>query len=297
MTGDELEEARHAEIRRRQEAYRVQNGGAAAAPTPSPPHTSVEAPLFGSDFEDVEPSEPLGKGAIDGTPTDPVPSMPPPQGPKLDQDQSTAASMLTTPATGGRLAVFAALLALGTSVFAFTGGWWWGLAAVILGHVSYGVLARKKHGGRVFAVLGLILGYLGILIAIIGFFVGQVQNAAESLVDSVNTSAEQAAEQPEPQLVWLSDAYCAADAKVIFEGETASFQALVCRASDDSLTYVGGNAELGYIALPARDRGGYWAAGNESTTYGVSETALSAIDDATGSYVVDEAMEWSAVYE
>lgn len=46
-----------------------------------------------------------------------------------------------------------------------------GLVAVICGHISLGQIKRTGEQGRVLAIIGLVLGYLWILFAIIGIII------------------------------------------------------------------------------------------------------------------------------
>lgn len=90
--------------------------------------------------------------------------------------------------------------------------------------------------------------------------------------------------------------FCGAEGTPVFEGETENFLAAVCQYPDGSLVYVSQSESYGGIELPAEDRGGYWAADNGETTYGVSTESLSAIDNASGEYIISEAMRNSTVY-
>lgn len=299
MTEEPERLAHQEDVLRRMAEYKAQNGGGPSAP---PDAASAEPAVVPTPVaprpvaqDDSDPAAPSRKST--------------PQEPAGPGSKSTSYPVSRAENAAGSSSKFGAgaWLGWGSLLFALvvaTPSWGWAVASLAVTYVARSRVKRDENKGRKLAsargatTFALVIGWAKLLLAVIVLVVSGVSNAAAQNAAESATAEEVAAETPVPALQWMADEYCAGADHVLFEGGTASFEVVVC--SDDSgteLTYVGGNDEFGYLALPAHDAGGYWAAANESVSYGVSETALSAVDIATDTYIVDESMEWSNRYD
>lgn len=94
---------------------------------------------------------------------------------------------------------------------------------------------------------------------------------------------------------WFS--MCNLGTQAVFEAQTTNVTAVVCQDSDGALTFIASGPDDAWAELPAEDRGDYWAATDGTVTYGLGESGLSVIDNATNEYTYNESLEASIRHE
>ena len=211
------------------------------------------------------------------------------------------------------------------AVLALVFGFLFAPLGIVLGHIGLSRVKRTGERGRGLAIAGLVLGYVGLVggvIAIAVTAVGLAQlgsaptasipyeadeggstgigsatdGVAEAPSEDEGTTANEEPVPAAPQLSRVAQEYCPAGDSIAFEGESTSFEVVVC-AGTSGYTYAGGNAEFGYIAVPAVARNGGWVAANSAVEYSVSDPVLRAVDRQTGEAIVAEPMLWSTRFE
>jgi hypothetical protein len=88
--------------------------------------------------------------------------------------------MTTTPAAVGPKTNTLSIVTLIAGILGFN------IIAVILGHISLGQIKRTGEGGRVLAIIGLILGYIGLITLIIVIIVSVVAAANGAITVTTN---------------------------------------------------------------------------------------------------------------